>query len=74
MIPNWQYKVENLDLDDLDALEEKLNLLGREGWELTSIDQDNVAILKRKELNITEPYTGEGTNKKRPERNQIGNA
>ncbi len=68
MIPNWQYKVEHLDEEEIDLLEEKLNKLGREGWELVSWDSET-GILKRRELYITEPYTGDGTHKKRPDRN-----
>lgn len=69
MIPNWEYKIENLDDDDLDILEKKLNLLGIEGWELVGPpDQDGVGIFKRKQLYITAPYTGEGTHRTRPQR------
>ncbi len=66
--PNWEYKTENLDDENLDDLERKLNLLGLEAWELINVDADGVAIFKRKQLYITEPYTGEGLHKTRPER------
>ncbi len=66
--PNFEYKVENLDDEDLDNLEAKLNALGLEGWELTNVDQDNVAIFKRKQLYITEPYTGSERHRSRPPR------
>ncbi len=68
MIPNWQYRVIHLDEDDLDILEQKLNSLGLNGWELVSFDGE-VGILKRRQLSLVEPYTGEGTHKQRPEQN-----
>ncbi len=68
MIPNWEYKVEHLDEEELDQLELKLNQLGLEGWELVSWDSET-GIFKRRQLYITEPYTGKGTHKKRPEQN-----
>ncbi len=46
MIPNWEYKVEHLDEDELDQLELKLNQLGLEGWELVSWDSET-GIFKR---------------------------
>jgi hypothetical protein len=68
MIPNWEYKVEHLDEEELDKLELKLNQLGLDGWELVSWDSET-GIFKRKQLSLVEPYTGSGTHKKRPERN-----
>jgi hypothetical protein len=68
MIPNWDYKVEKLDELDLDTMENNLNDLGKEGWELVSFDGET-GIFKRKQLSLVEPYTGSGTHKKRPEKN-----
>ena len=36
----WEYKVEALELDPLDA-EDELNDLGRDGWELMSIQPNH---------------------------------
>lgn len=66
MIPNWEYKVEHLDEEELDILEKKLNSLGQSGWELTSWDGET-GIFKRLQLSLIEPYTGEGIHRSLPE-------
>ncbi len=53
MIPNYEYKIIKLDDEDLDLMEKKLNLLGKEAWNLISFDGE-IAIFKRKELYFTD--------------------
>lgn len=55
MIPNWEYKVIHLDEDELDVMENKLNNLGKEGWELVSWDSET-GIFKRRQLYFLNPY------------------
>lgn len=58
MISNWEYKVVNLEEEDLDILEQKLNLLGQEGWEMVSFDGE-IGILKRRQLYLVNPWIEE---------------
>ena len=53
--PSYEYKVEDLNEDNLDVLEKKLNLLGQDAWELISLDSDGIGIFKRPKLYFITP-------------------
>ena len=39
MVTKWEYKIDVLPLNDFNSFQEKLDKIGKEGWELVSIVQ-----------------------------------
>lgn len=68
MIPNWLYKVEHLDSDELEELEKTLNSLGEDGWELVSWDSE-VGIFKKKQLYLVDSSINLSETQPRPQKN-----
>jgi len=68
MIPNWLYKVEHLDSDELEELEKTLNSLGEDGWELVSWDSE-VGIFKKKQLYLVDSSINLSETRPQPQKN-----
>src|SRR5260370_36959179 len=69
IVPCWSYKVYDIDPDD-DDLENELNKLGIEGWNLCGIIEDDILIFKKPSDGITIERT-DNVRRKRPERKQL---
>lgn len=52
MQPNWEYQILHLDIEH-PLVQEKLNELGSEGWELVSYPDGTSAVFKRRQLALT---------------------
>lgn len=66
MQPNYEYHILRLDIDTPD-IQDKLNHLGANGWELISYPNGDTAVFKRRQLSLTNLWSESSGDRQRPD-------